>query len=136
MKQMMKVLAVLLLAAMLLAGCGTKPVYEVSGEKDNSISVTAVNCDEGSVGIGYLTVGEKEAVVVAANFDDNGKLRVRMYKGVLGEDELGDDFISETTVSGHDTASFTTEAGEYTAAVFADSKLNGTAKLSVRSAGK
>ena len=136
MNKMMKPLAVLLLIALLLAGCGEKSVFGVSSEEDNTITVTAQKAAEGSRGIGYLTVGENESVVVAANFDNGGKLRVRMFEGLLGSDEFNEDFVSETTVSGHDTASFTIDAGEYTLAVFADTALNGTATLSVKPAKK
>ena len=134
MNKMMKPLAVLLLIALLLAGCGEKPVFGVSTEEDNTISVTARKGEEGSRGIGYLTVGENESVVVEANFDNDGKLRVRMFEGLLGSDEFNEDYVSETTVSGHDTASFTIDAGEYTVAIFADSTLTGSAKLSVHKA--
>ena len=134
MNKMMKPLAILLLAALLLAGCGEKSVYGVSSEEDNTISVTAQKADAGSRGIGYLTVGENESVVIEANFENNGKLRVRMFEGLLGSDEFNEDYLSETTVSGHDTAEFTIGAGEYTVAIFADDTLTGTAKLSVKSA--
>lgn len=134
MNKLMKPLAILLLAALLLAGCGKKPVFNVSSGEDNTISVTAEKAVKGSGGIGYLTVGENESIVLAANFDGDGMLRVRVFAGLLGSDEFNEDFVSETTVSGHDTASFTIDAGEYTLAVFADTALNGTATLSVHAA--
>lgn len=133
MKNMMKPLAVLLLVALLLAGCGKKPVFGVSSGEDNTISVTAEKAVKGSGGIGYLTVGENQSVVVAANFDDNGKILVRVFAGLLGSDEFGDEPVAEVTVSGHDTAEFTIDAGEYTLAVIAEDTLNGTAALSVKS---
>ena len=136
MKKMTKALAVLLLIALLLAGCGEKSVFGVSSEEDNTITVTAQKAAEGSRGIGYLTVGENESVVVAANFDNEGKLRVRMFEGLLGSDDFNEDFVSETTVTGHGTAEFTIAPGEYTVAVFADTTLTGSATLSVRSAAQ
>ena len=136
MNKMMKPLAILLLIALLLAGCGEKAVFGVSSEEDNTITVTAQKAAEGSRGIGYLTVGENESVVVAANFDNEGKLRVRMFEGLLGSDDFNEDFVSETTVTGHGTAEFTIAPGEYTVAVFADSSFSGSAKLSVKSTAK
>ncbi len=135
MNKMIRPLAILLLAALLLAGCGEKSVFRVSGEDDNTISVTAVKAEKNNRGISYLTVGENESVVVAANFENGGKLRVRIFEGLLGSEEFGDEPAAEATVSGHDTAEFTIDPGEYTVAVIADTALTGTAKLSVHAAG-
>lgn len=135
MNKMIKPLAILLLIALLLAGCGEKSVFGVSSEEDNTISVTAVKAGKDSRGIGYLTVGENESMVVAANFENGGKLRVRIFEGLLGSEEFGDEPVAEATVSGQDTAEFTIEPGEYTLAVIADTALTGTAMLSVHAAG-
>jgi len=65
MKRMKKSLALMLLAmVLLLSACGQKPVFGVSTNEDNSISITADRGPKDSMGLGYLTVGENEHVVI------------------------------------------------------------------------
>ena len=121
----------MLLAMMfLLSACGEKPVFGVSTNEDNSISVTADRGPEGSMGIGYLTVGEGGQVLVdATGMDKNGKISLRFMAGVLGKDDFHEEPAYETTVSGGDSAAFTAEPGEYTVSVTVESKVTGTARI-------
>lgn len=132
MKKKIGLLAAMLLAALVLTGCGKPAGLGVTTDEDNSIAVTADRAPKDSAGLGYLTVGENETVVVDANFEKNGMLRVRMMAGLLGAEDFPEEPTAEVTVSGQDCAEFTVPAGEYTVAVIADSKLTGTARLSVR----
>ena len=131
MKRIKKILPLMLLAmVLLLSACGKKPVFGVSTNEDNSISVTADRGTEGSMGIGYLTVGKNEQVIVdATGMDKNGKLTLRFMAGVLGADDFPEEPAYETTVSGGDSAVFTAEPGEYTVGVTAQSKVTGTARI-------
>lgn len=54
----------LLAMVLLLSACGQKPVFGVSTNEDNSISITADRGPKDSMGLGYLTVGENEHVVI------------------------------------------------------------------------
>ena len=128
---MKKLLVFLLLAVLLLSACGQKPVYGVSSNEDNSISVTAENGPKGSGGLGYLTVGEGETVVVACAMNEGAKLQLRFFAGLLGSEDFPDEPSLELEVSGGDTARATLEPGEYTVAILAQSKLSGTALISV-----
>ena len=64
-KGMKKSLPLVLLAmVLLLSACGKKSVFGVSTNEDNSISITADRGPKDSMGLGYLTVGENEHVVI------------------------------------------------------------------------
>ena len=136
MKRMKKSLALMLLAmVLLLSACGQKPVFGVSTNEDNSISITADRGPKDSMGLGYLTVGENEQVVVdATGMDKGGKLSLRFMAGVLGSDEFPEEPAYETSVSGGDSAVFTVEPGEYTVGVIAQSKITGTARICTEAA--
>lgn len=136
MKRMKKSLALMLLAmVLLLSACGQKPVFGVSTDEDNSISITADRGPKDSMGLGYLTVGENEHVVIdATGMDKDGKLTLRFMAGVLGSDEFPEEPAYETSVSGGDSAVFTVEPGEYTVGVIAQSKITGTARICTEAA--
>ena len=124
----MKRLLPFLLAVLLLSGCGQKPVFGVSTNDNNSISVTADRGPKDSMGIGYLSVGENERIVIdATGLDKDGQLLCRFMLGVLGSDDFPDEPLYETAVSGGDTASFDAEPGEYTVGIVAKSKVTGNA---------
>lgn len=131
MKRMKKSLPLILLAiALLLSACGQKPVFGVSTNEDNSISITADRCPKDSTGLGYLTVGENEQVVVdATGIDKDGKLSLRFTAGVFGSDDFPEEPAYETSVSGGDSAVITVEPGEYTVEVIAQSTITGTARI-------
>lgn len=135
-KRMKKSLALMLLAmVLLLSACGQKPVFGVSTNEDNSINITADRSLKDSMGLGYLTVGENEQVVIdATGIDKNGKLTLRFMAGVLGSDEFPEEPAYETSVSGGDSAVFTVEPGEYTVGVIAQSKITGTARICTEAA--
>lgn len=121
-----------LLAALLLTGCGKKPLFNVTTNEDNSISITAEKAPAGSVGLGYLTVGEDEAVVIDAVFADDGVLRFRMMDGLLGADDFPDEPAYESMLTGPGTMTmrFTVDPGEYTVGVICDRfSLTGTAVM-------
>ena len=136
MKKRKKSLALMLLAmVLLLSACGQKPVFGVSTNEDNSISITADRGPKDSMGLGYLTVGENEQVVIdASGMDKDGKLSLRFMAGVLGSAEFPEEAAYETSVSGGDSAAFTTEPGEYTVGVIAQSKITGTAWIGTKAA--
>ena len=136
MKRMKKSLALMLLAmVLLLSACGQKPVFGVSTDEDNSISITADRGPKDSMGLGYLTVGENEHVVIdATGMDKDGKLTLRFMAGVLGSDEFPEEPAYETSVSGGNSAVFTVEPGEYTVGVIAQSKITGTARICTEAA--
>ena len=136
MKRMKKSLSLILLAmVLLLSACGQKPVFSVSTNEDNSISITADRGPKDSMGLGYLTVGENEQVVIdATGMDKDGKLSLRFMAGVLGSDEFLEEPAYETSVSGGDSAVFTAEPGEYTVGVIAQSKITGTARICTKAA--
>ena len=125
-----KKLLPLFLAVLMLSGCGQKPVFGVSTNDDNSISVTADRGPKDSMGLGYLNVDENEQIVIdATGMNDGGQICCRFTHGVLGSNAFPDEPMYETTVSGGDSASFNAEPGEYTVAVIAESKLNGSARI-------
>ena len=131
MKRMKKSLSLILLAmVLLLSACGQKPVFVVSTNEDNSISITADRGPKDSTGLGYLTVSENEQVVVdATGIDKDGKLSLRFTAGVLGADDFSEEPAYETSVSGGDSAVFTAEPGEYTVEVIAQSEITGSAQI-------
>jgi len=125
----------ILLTMLLLAGCGQKPMFGVSTNDDNSISITADRGPKDSMGLGYLTVGENEQIVIdATDMEKEGKIRCRFMLGVLGSDDFPDKPLFEATVSGGDSASYTAEPGKYTVGVIADGKLTGSALIFVEPA--
>ena len=136
MKRMKESLPLLLLAmVLLLSACGQKPVFGVSTNGDNSISITADHGPKSSTGLGYLTVGENEQVVVdATSIDKDGKLSLRFTAGVLGSDDFPEEPAYETSVSGGDSAVFTADPGEYTVEVIAQSTITGTARICTKAA--
>ena len=136
MKRMKKSLALMLLAmVLLLSACGQKPVFGVSTNEDNSISITADRGFKDSMGLGYLTVGENEQVVIdATGMDKDRKLTLRFMVGVLGSDEFPEEPAYETSVSGGDSAVYPVEPGEYTVGVIAQSKITGTARICTEAA--
>ena len=126
---MKKILAILLLSVLLLTACGSKPVYGVSTNEDNSISVTAEKGPKGSGGIGYLTVEEGDTVAAACKFNEGGKIQLRFFAGLLGSEDFPDEPAVELEVSGQDTARITIDPGEYTVAILAESTVSGTAEV-------
>lgn len=136
MKRMKESLPLLLLAmVLLLSACGQKSVFGVSTNGDNSISITADRSPKDSTGLGYLTVGENEQVVVdATGIDKDGKLSLRFTAGVLGSDDFPEEPDYETSVSGGDSAVFTAAPGEYTVEVIAQSTISGTARICTEAA--
>ena len=136
MKRRKKSLLLMLLAmVLLLSACGQKPVFGVSTNEDNSISITADRGPKDSMGLGYLTVGENEQVVVdATGMDRDGKLSLRFMAGILGSDDFPEEPAYETSVSGGDSAVLTAEPGEYTVGVIAQSKITGTARICTETA--
>ncbi len=136
MKRMKESLPLLLLAMVLLhSACGQKPVFGVSTNGDNSISITADHGPKSSTGLGYLTVGENEQVVVdATSIDKDGKLSLHFTAGVLGSDDFPEEPAYETSVSGGDSAVFTADPGEYTVEVIAQSTITGTARICTKAA--
>lgn len=136
MKRMKESLPLLLLAmVLLLSACGQKPMFGVSTNEDNSISITADHGPKNSTGLGYLTVGENEQVVVdATSIDKDGELSLRFTAGVLGSDDFPEEPAYETSVSGGDNAVFTAEPGEYTVEVIAQSTITGTARICTKAA--
>ena len=136
MKRMKKSLFLMLFAmVLLLSACGQKPVFGVSTNEDNSISINADRSPKDSMGLGYLTVGENEQVVIdATNMGKDGKLSIRFMAGVLDLNEFPEEPAYETSVSGGDSAVFTAEPGEYTVEVIAQSKITGTARICTKAA--
>ena len=127
-----KILIPVLLVIFLLTGCGQKPVFGVSTNEDNSISITAERGPKDGMGLGYLTVAENEQIVIdATGMEKAGKIRLRFMYGVLGSEDFPDEPLYEVTVSAGDSASFEAEPGEYTVAVIAESKLTGNALVFV-----
>jgi len=127
MKRIFAMLLSALLAASLLSGCGEKPLFGVSTEDDNSISITAVKAPDGSLGLGYLTVGEQDEVVVESTIQ-GGQLRLRYMRGVLGSEDFPDEPTAESTIT-EGVMRITIEPGEYTVGVIAEGKLNGEARI-------
>ena len=134
-KKLTVLLALCLLAAFVLCGCGEKPVFGVSSNEDNSISVTADRGPKGSAGLGYLTVGENEQVVLESQLQKDGEIEVQMRAGLLGSESFSDEPSSITTIVGAGTESFTVEPGEYTVTVKALSKVSGTALIRTEPVG-
>ena len=129
---MKKLIPILLTAVLMLSACGQKPVFGVSTNEDNSISITADRGPKGSMGLGYVTVGENEQIVIdATGLNRDAKISLRFMAGVLGSDDFPDEPAYETTVSGGDLTSFTAEPGEYTVGVTAQSKVTGTVLIRV-----
>lgn len=125
---MRKRFALALLTAMLaLAGCGVKPVFGVSTNEDNTISITAEKAVKDSVGLGYLTVGENETVVIEPSFEGGGELRIRMMAGLLGADDFADEPTWEVSFSGTEPIEQEIAPGEYTVGVTVLEKVTGTA---------
>lgn len=127
MKRIFAMLLSALLAASLLSGCGEKPLFGVSTEDDNSISVTAVKAPDGSLGLGYLTVGERDEVVVESTIQ-GGQLRLRYMRGVLGSEDFPDEPTAESTIT-EGVMRITIEPGEYTVGVIAEGKPDGEARI-------
>ena len=134
-KKVAVLLALCLLAAFALCGCGEKPVFGVSSNEDNSISVTADRGPKGSAGLGYLTVGENEQVVLESRFQKDGEIEVQMRAGVLGSEDFPEEPSAVVTIVGEGTESFTIEPGEYTVTVKALNKVSGTALIRTEPVG-
>ena len=124
------VLMTALFAALVLTGCGKKAVFGVTTDEDNTIRVTAEKGPAESAGIGYLTVGENENIRVEAAFQEGEQIQLRVFAGVLGDDNFPDEPMCVTVVSGSDTAEFGADPGEYTIGVKALTKTTGSAKIS------
>lgn len=134
-KNLAFLLALCLLAAFVLCGCGEKPVFGVSTNEDNSISVTADRGAKDSAGLGYLTVGENEQVVLEAHFQTDGEIEVQLRAGLLGSEDFPEEPSAVVTIVGEGTESFTLEPGEYTVTVKALNKLSGTALIRTEPVG-
>lgn len=107
-------LVVMLAAAMLLAGCGGQAIFDVSAQTEKGIQVVATNAAKGSAGIGTLTVGKNEQIVIKSqDFSKNGQLLCRFALGEVSTDAFPEDAM-EITVSGDDSMSFTVVPGCYT----------------------
>ena len=130
-KKLAFLLALALLAALVLSGCGKKPVFGVSSNEDNTISVTAERGPRDSVGLGYLSVGEGGAVVIESHFQGDGKIQASLFAGLLGSETFPDEPSYEISTSGESRVSAGVESGEYTVVVKAMNTVTGTALLSV-----
>ena len=134
-KKLAFLLALCLLAAFVLCGCGEKAVFGVSTNEDNSISVTADRGAKDSAGLGYLTVGENEQVVLESHLQKDGEIEVQMRAGLLGSADFPDEPSAIVTIVGEGSESFTIEPGEYTVTVKALNKVSGTALIRTEQAG-
>ena len=124
-------LAVMLIAALMLSGCGGQAIFGVSTQTEKSISVVATRAAKDSAGIGTLTVGENEQIVIdAQDFGKDGKLLCRFAPGEVPADALPED-ATEVTVSSGDSASFTLDPGVYTVEVSTMTKITGAAHIYV-----
>lgn len=128
-KTILSAVLLALSAFLVLTGCSSRPVFGVTENENNTITITAQKAPEGSAGISYLHVEEGEEVVVDAEFEGDGMIRIRMMEGVIGADDLPDGSASESTISGHDSMRFTIEPGEYTVVVECENRLTGTAVI-------
>lgn len=110
-------LAVLLIAALMLSACGGQAIFGVTSQTEKSISVVATRAAKGSTGIGTITVGENEQVVIdAQNFSEDGSLLCRFVPGEFAADAFPEDAL-EITVSGGDATFFPVDPGIYTVEV-------------------
>ena len=117
------------------AGCGRKALFGVSTEEDNVITVTADRGVKNSAGLGYLSVGEGEEVVIETSFEKSGRILCSFRAGLLGSDSFSDEPTAELTVGGEDSVRLSIAPGEYTVMVKALDKLTGSARLSMQEAG-
>ena len=77
MKKTMKRKSVLMMALTILlilavSGC-SKPLFNVTENEDNTISMTAEKAAAGSAGVSYITAGENEILVAEMDFGEKGK---------------------------------------------------------------
>ena len=133
---MKKILPLVFAILLLLTACGKKPLFGVSTNEDNSISVLADRGPKDSMGIGYLTVGENEQVVVDAGFNPEGKISLRFMSGTPGDDGLPGGTSYEASISGSDSMSFSVDPGTYTVALFVQSKVTGSALIRTEACGE
>ena len=137
---MAMILAALLLASVLLGGCGRKEVFSVSQEEDKRVSITAENAAPGSMGISYLSVSEGQKIVVDSSLDEKGSIRVELLGVVLGIDDdptdaLSADSASEFTITGPGRMEFTELPGDYTLRVSVLERASGSVSIGVEAAG-
>ena len=142
-------LALILALAMVLAlsACGGKPAsgdgsaaqqepnFVLDNGEDGTITVTAKEAGEGSGGMGYLTMGEGQTMVVETALEGDSALRLQVNPGEgthaenPPEADTSADYLLDETVSGSKTYTFDLDAGEYTVLVTAVGTTTGTARI-------
>lgn len=136
-------------AMLLLVGCGasTSALLLEVADDGSSATVTAENAEaDTSTFGGTLVVNEGDCVEIAADFEEEGEMRVTL----ISEEYVGEDVDLETmegviatqdyalneAVRGTMSESYAVSTGKYYVGVEAGEKLNGTAEIRVISAGK
>lgn len=135
-KRMHLTIAVVVIMAFVLAGCG-KSNFGVVINEDLNPEITAENASVDSTGqAGTFTVGENEKVLITPDLDE-GKVSVQFILFSGAEDENASleeittqDPVLEAEVSGSDPQEYDLDAGDYMIAATVTEKATGTIVLS------
>ena len=121
-------MALTILLVLAVSGC-SKPLFNVTENEDNTISITAENAAADSEGISYITAGENEILIAETDFKEEGEIELRIFKATFGEEDFPDEPDQTQNISGTGSTEIPLEPGEYTISVKVLSKISGTATL-------
>ena len=123
-------LIALLIAAAVIVFLMNRPasVFAVDNGADGVVHVTAQNAGADSAGIGYVTLGEGQRIVIESALTDKSSVDVKVRSGDSGEELFGGTFAN------FDAASFDAPAGEYSILITA--RQGTTGQLTVRAADR
>ena len=121
-------MALTILLVLAVSGC-SKPLFNVTENEDNTISMIAEKAAAGSAGVSYITAGENEILIAETDFKEEGEIELRIFKATFGEEDFPDEPDQTRIISGTGSTEIPLEPGEYTIAIKVLSKISGTATL-------
>lgn len=145
-KKLILLLALVMIVAVFLPGCGKSDNSAssdetdtfISSNEDNTVSISTDKTGKGTGGLAYITVNEGEELIVEKELQKKSQIELKIYKSeeeqsmdaipVEATDEAGEPLL-DIVVEGEGTDTYTLDPGTYTIGVSIEKKSTGTVTL-------
>lgn len=145
-KTLTLLLALVMIVAVFLPGCGKtdnasssdEPDTFISSNEDNTVDISTNKTGKGTGGLAYITVNEGEELLVEKDLLKKSQIELKIFKSeeeqsideipVEATDEAGEPLL-DLVVEGTGTDNYTLDPGTYTISVIVQKKSTGTISL-------